>query len=171
MLFLFVCFSSLQHTSYFCSQSAFLQHKLTFAAPQLWLRVNSNPPEVHKTISPHQSALRDKWQQKRLLFPHMELNHLDAVLCFVLCSLCKDRLLPSRFASGSYLKACLAVSRIILQHFRKDRGARQIRPLQIPEDSRICKLMQIVVNLGAASVGKTRRDTNVGSSSRQANHF
>lgn len=61
------------------------------------------------------------------------------------------------------MKVRLAVSGIILQHFRKDRGERQIRPLQIPDDSHICKLMQIVVNLGAASLGKTRRDTNIAS--------
>lgn len=87
-LFVLFCLFSLQHPSYFCSQSEknLSAAQTVFAAPQqgaLWLRVNSNPPEVHKTISPLQSALRDKWQQKRLLFPHMGLNHLW-MLCIAL---------------------------------------------------------------------------------------
>lgn len=84
-------------------KKTFLQHKLTLAAPNktsLWLRVNSNPPEVHKTISPLQSALRDTWQQKRLLFPQMAWNHLW-MLCVALFyaemiaskSICKWKLL------------------------------------------------------------------------------
>lgn len=87
----FVCLfvsvaSSTPHTSAHSQKKNLSAAQTVFAAPQqdgLWLRVNSNPPKVHKTISPLQSALRDKWQQKRLLFPHMELNHLW-MLCIAL---------------------------------------------------------------------------------------
>lgn len=44
---------------------------------------------------------------------------------------------------------CLAFPGIILKHLQKDQGERQIGRLRNPDDSRICKFMQMVVNLPA----------------------
>lgn len=172
LLCLFVCFSSLQHASHLLltvrkkSLSAAQTDARSPRQDGAWLRVNSNPPEVHKTISPLQSALRDEWQQESLLFPRMGLNHLwmPRIALFHAKTDCFQvdlqveatwrRVLPS-------LESFCNISERMEEE-------RQIRPLRIPDDSHICKLMQIVVNLGAASVGKVSLKTrqNVASFSR-----
>lgn len=89
----------------------------------LWHKVNSRTPRVHKTIQP-------------LLF-------------FSAGGVCvRDRSRP--FASWGYSQVCLTFPGIILKHWQKDQGERQIVRLWNPDDSRICKFMQI--NLPAVCV-------------------